>query len=167
MPFAQDRRFGLSAAAAHWQAIRAMRVNAFVLRQLWQESMWVEQLSDWQDHQAHAARPVGILDPLSFLARDEPTMAGRALPCGWHVTSDSIAARLAVGLGAVELVLLKSTLPALSAATISAATLTCQEAANAGLVDEHFPVAAQSLPRIRAVNLRAAGWPELRLIHPT
>ena len=45
----------------------------------------------------------------SFLRREEPVLPGVRLPIGWHVTSDSIAARLAEVCQAQELVLLKST----------------------------------------------------------
>ena len=74
------------------------------------------------------------------------------LPHSWDVTSDSIAARLAVLAGADELVLLKSGLPA--------GSLTLAQAAETGYVDRYFPVAAAGVPRVRCVNLRADGFPE-------
>ncbi len=153
-----DRQYTLAAEVAHWQAIRAMQVNAFVLHQLWSDSTWVERLHDWQAIQSWTTPPIGILDPLSYLTWDEPSLSGPRLPCGWHVTSDSIAARLACGLGHVELILLKSTLP-----SGVSDKLTYERAVELGLVDDYFPVAAQALTSVRAINLRAATWPELRL----
>ena len=83
-----------------------------------------------------------------FLRRVEPQLSGPSLPHAWSVTSDSIAARLASALEACELVLMKS--------RDAVVGLTAEEAAQAGLVDEFFPVAAAGLPALRWVNLRSA-----------
>ena len=72
------------------------------------------------------------------------------------MTSDSIAARLAVRLGAGELVLLKSSLPA--------AGSTLPGAAETGYVDAYFPTAAAEVPRVRCVDLRADDFPEVCLV---
>ncbi len=194
-----DQHRGLTSASAHWQAIGAMRVNAFVLSQLWLETEWVERVGDWLAGPQRTIPAVAIVDPWSFLAYEEPNLCGQRLPCGWHVTSDSIAARLAASLRADELVLLKSTLPdnrvlprtllgngsetttvfpapvnlpssqmgAGTAEVISEPFLSCQQAADAGLVDHYFPVAARELLNMRAVNLRASGWPSVRLVPST
>ena len=49
-----------------------------------------------------------ILAPGNFLREVEPGLPGPKLPVGWDVTSDSIAARVAVLFDVAELVLLKS-----------------------------------------------------------
>ena len=67
------------------------------------------------------------------------------LPEAWSVTSDVLAARLAVSLGADRLTLLKSVGPFGSLA----------EATAAGALDVHFAGAAGAL-EVRWVNLRAA-----------
>ena len=154
-----DQRYGLSSECAHFQAIRAMQVNSYVLCQLCPSLVWIERVRDWQARRSESRERKGILDPEFFLRYDEPRMSGDRLPCGWHVTSDSIAARLAVVVEATELVLIKSTLPG-----PSPPELTFRQAAKTGFVDQHFCVAAHSIERIRAVNLRCRGRPELRLV---
>lgn len=71
---------------------------------------------------------------------------GPRLRHSWDVTSDSIAAWLAVRLGASELVLLKS-------APIAPGT-DRREAARLGLVDPGFPEAAQGVERVVSLNAR-------------
>ena len=157
-----DRRYGLSAEAAHEQAIRAMQVNAFALSKLSCDVTWITGLDNWSKLlRAHkTGEPVqrAALDPVPFLMSDEPQRAGTRLPCGWQVTSDSIAARLAEVVGAVELVLLKSTLP-----PGSAECAPIRDAAAASFVDQHFSIAAKRLTNVRAVNLRDPAFPEVQL----
>lgn len=78
-----------------------------------------------------------ILDTPAWLVE-----SGRlaSLPAGWHVTSDSIAATVAVA-AAAGLLLVKSVPPPPVAGDL--ATL-----ADHGWVDDHFPVAAATLGRI-------------------
>jgi aspartokinase-like uncharacterized kinase len=85
-----------------------------------------------------------ILAPRRFLEEDD----GRAdaLPPCWGVTSDSIAARVAVRLGARELVLLKSVTPPTHADRADAARL--------GLVDAEFPRVSAAIERVLFLNLR-------------
>jgi aspartokinase-like uncharacterized kinase len=87
-----------------------------------------------------------VFESEPFLRDGEARWTGTPLPHGWHVTSDSIAARVAECLGAAELVLLKSAPPPsdLSEA-MDAAT---------GYVDGHFAVAARELRSVRCVDLR-------------
>jgi aspartokinase-like uncharacterized kinase len=140
-----DRRGGVTAAAAHELAIRAMSLTGWVLSRCEPTWHYCDTFGALVSALAKATAPVTIVfDPAELIARHEPTLPGTPLGVGWHVTSDSIAARLAEILGADELVLLKS-------APTAAATL--YEAARSGYVDDHFPQAAQCLPRVRCVDL--------------
>ena len=111
--------------AAHWLAIEAMRENSTAL-------------SKRCDAQFYDVGP--------FLREEEPRLPGVKLPHNWDVTSDSIAARLAITQRAAELVLLKSTLPKWQA---SLETL-----AKVGYVDAFFPPLEPEVPPLRFVDLR-------------
>ena len=78
-----------------------------------------------------------VLDAAAWLSQ-----AGRydELPAGWHVTSDSIAAAVATACGAA-LLLAKSVPPPESRGSLASL-------AQAGWVDDHFPIAAADLERI-------------------
>ncbi len=155
---ALDARHGLPAAIAHEQAIRAMQVNSFALLQLCNELSWLTHLPDWQP--SHSSVQRVILDPLEGLRNVKSLVDDGALPIGWHVTSDSIAANVAHRLGAAELVLLKSALP-----TRRATTMTHAAATNMGYVDPYFATAARKLVHVRAVNFRDETLAEIRLTH--
>lgn len=151
-----DRRRGLSPPTAHWMAIRAMEVNALVLSQLLSSAPTVVDVHGWGRDTPPDDRSCRVLLAERFLRQDEPHAGGTRLPCGWHVTSDSIAARLAEVCGAQELCLLKSTLPEEPRLPTS-----LRELAQEGLVDQHLPAAVRSLHTVRVVNLRGAGFPEV------
>ena len=157
-----DRRYALPSAATHELGVRAMQVNAFLLHQLCPATEWLKGLQPWLEGRTAASSPASptraILDPLVFMLEEEPHFDGIRLPCGWEVTSDSIAARIAHAAGATELVLLKSALP--SAANGTSVT----EAARNGFVDDHFPTAAAGLKVIRSVNFRDDEWPTITLV---
>jgi 5-(aminomethyl)-3-furanmethanol phosphate kinase len=94
-----DRRVGLSAEAAHWMAILAMDQYAEVLASQIPGAVLVED-----------AGPIGELlgsGLAIILAPSRWMRAADALPHGWEVTSDSIAAFIAGALGAERLVLIK------------------------------------------------------------
>ena len=151
-----DRRLGLEADTSHGLAIQAMAIHARVLRSLMPDSRWL-RLSELASEPAgqDAGRAdqgsrfasslvdghhLWVLDPVDFVHRVDARAPGRSLPVGWHVTSDSIAARVAQVLEAAELVLLKSNLPS--------------DSLSAPYVDDYFATAAARLPGVRAVNLR-------------
>ena len=132
-------RRGWSEERTHWAAIQMMGVNATRVSRLvenWQLAWSLQEV-------IASERQLVVLDVESTLRAME-TGDDTALPSSWEVTSDSIAARVAVELGAGELVLLKS---------ISAGTEDLRELAAQGVVDRHFPRAAEGLP-VRIVNLR-------------
>jgi aspartokinase-like uncharacterized kinase len=139
------RRHELSEEVCHWLALRALSVNAHFLAGLFGRASVVEDPAEcaavW-----HEAR-LAVLDPFAF-ARADDARPGR-LPHTWAVTSDSVAARVALVTGARRLVLLKSvTIPA---------QMSWNEAGRHGFVDEAFAdvVRAAASLEVRAVNLRA------------
>jgi aspartokinase-like uncharacterized kinase len=144
-----DRRHGLGEEAAHWLALRALGLNAHFLNQLVPKSEVVEGVTAcpvvWR------RRKAAILDPHAFARADEGLPG--CLPHRWSVTSDSLAARVAVVAGAWRLILLKSvTVPA---------GLDWAEAGRRGLVDECFAEVLRRgsagggpAPEVHAVNFR-------------
>jgi 5-(aminomethyl)-3-furanmethanol phosphate kinase len=146
---AWDRAHHLPDAAAHWLAVRAMRLSASVVAELLPEARRLEALCEWR-----AAPPgaLAILDAERFLRED--SKRPNPLPETWDVTSDSIAARVATVVAASELALLKSALPTGGASR--------QSWADAGFVDAYFPQASAALP-VRCVNLRADSFPEIAI----
>jgi aspartokinase-like uncharacterized kinase len=91
---------------------------------------------------------LAVLDAGAYL--DDVSQSGqRRLPRDWTVSSDSIAAHLASHLSARTLVLAKSCALPLPATTPT-------HAAQAGLVDRHFPWAAAGSRTIQWLDLRAA-----------
>jgi aspartokinase-like uncharacterized kinase len=145
-----DKLHALGEFASHWLCIRAMSINAELVATLVPE---VGLTSSLLDVCSHAASGPIILDPWQFLRHEEPNLRADPLPASWHMTSDSIAARVAEILEAEELVLLKSALPPPPA--------TLAGAAAAGYVDRYFPIAAARLRRIRCVNLASADFANL------
>lgn len=139
-----DRLYRLGEEKSHWLALRALSLNAHLLSKLLPGACVIDSLD--KRHDAHAAGLVPILDMHAF-AIDDERHEGR-LPHSWHVTSDSLAARVAQRLRAQRLVLLKSV-------TIDP-SIGWQEAARRSHVDAFFPEIARRLTLgIDAINLRA------------
>ena len=99
-----DRRHGLGDERAHWLALRAMALNECLVRDLLPESRIVRDRAAAEE--AWASARVPILCAHDFLAREEPASAD-PLPHTWDVTSDSVAAWVAIRWPADRLVLLK------------------------------------------------------------
>lgn len=138
------RVHGLDEERAHWLAIRTLGINAHFLAWLVGNGVVVEEAEDCTA--AWEAGRLPVLDLFAFARADEHR-PGR-LPYSWRVTSDSLAARAAVALGARQLVLLKSV-------TIPEGT-GWEQAAAQGQVDPAFPEVlrdAQGL-EAQAINLR-------------
>ncbi|MEX2186086.1 MAG: hypothetical protein WD875_04795 [Pirellulales bacterium] len=139
-----DRQFELGEEAAHWLSIGAMSLQAEMAATVLPRRLAGVTLVDrFDDLFAVAANEVAVFDPEPFLRDSEAGFAGTPLPHGWHITSDSIAARVAECLDAAELVLLKSAPPPEHPTDPAA-----------GYVDEHFPIAARGLRSVRYIDLR-------------
>ena len=158
-----DRVHGLGEEAAHWLALRSLGVTRALLRALIAEEPNPPTPFPKREGGAGVTPPsllgkgVGglgsslhILDPFTFAQEDE-TRPG-ALPHTWAVTTDSIAARVALVYRAERLILLKS---------VDVPPGTPWEAAAAsGWVDAHFPQIAPLLPcPVEVVNFRRALHP--------
>jgi aspartokinase-like uncharacterized kinase len=138
-----DRTHDLGDQKAHRLAIRSLDVTAELLAALLPGSAVVHRLEDLGTCRNSGRVP--ILAPGRFL-EDVDDRGPDPLPASWDVTSDSIAARLAVFLGARRLILLKSV--GLSADIDRGA------AARRGLVDAMFPRIASALEVVELVGLR-------------
>lgn len=137
-----DRAFKLEESAAHWLAIRAMRLNAELIAGVVKDCEPVAKPQACME--AWGRKKIALVDPLAWLEREAGE--GIHIPHRWTFTSDSIAAHVATRLRAGKLTLLKSRLPAGDCGPESAADL--------GIVDEDFPAACAAIPEIELVNLR-------------
>ena len=101
-----DRRQGLGEESAHWLALRALSINAHFLGEVLslRRSSRPTVIADSEAVWDQPGLP--ILDPFRFAQEDEDR-PGR-LPHSWSVTSDSLAARVALHFQAQKLILLKS-----------------------------------------------------------
>ncbi|GAC1449696.1 MAG: hypothetical protein NVSMB9_33670 [Isosphaeraceae bacterium] len=139
-----DSIHGIGQKRAHDLALNALDLTASALTALVPGLRRVDDPDEIAEARSSGAIPV--LAPRRFMEKiDHPSPA--PLPATWAVTSDSIAARLAVYLRADELWLLKS--------TGLGASLTRERAARDGLVDPIFPEASATLPRVLLINLKA------------
>ena len=140
-----DQIHQIGEARSHSLALHALDFTARVLAALMPTLVVIdgpERLAEvWE------RKEVPILAPRRFLDADD--RLPDPLPHAWTTTSDSIAARVAVRLGASELILLKSApLPS---------GCSREEAARLGLVDPEFARASEELPAVSYVNLRDPG----------
>ena len=138
-----DQIHGLGDLRAHRLAIGALDLTAELLAAIVPGSAVV--------HRPEALRSIWnlgklpILSPGRFL-EDHDDRGPDPLPASWDVTSDSIAARIAIHLNASRLILLKSrALPR---------GPDWPEAASLGLVDPMFPAVARRLGFVASVCLR-------------
>ncbi len=135
-----DQRYGLGPEKSHWLAIRAMSLNSHLLAEILPRSRVVNSLELCVEVWQHDATP--ILDVFELLRADESNP--NRLPRFWDVTSDSIAAIVAVLAGASQLILLKSRAPESGKSWM--------ELAQEGYVDPYFARVAEKIPSVRAVN---------------
>jgi aspartokinase-like uncharacterized kinase len=139
-----DQLHRLGDDAADRLALHALDLTANVLAGLLPGSLLVDRLEMLEA--ACDRRAITIVSPRQMLAEIEHRGA-YPLPASWDVTSDAIAARIAVHLEARTLVLLKSArLPE---------GATREDAARLGLVDPMLPSVARLIPQVEYVNLRS------------
>jgi aspartokinase-like uncharacterized kinase len=141
-----DATFRLGEEQSHRLCVEVMGVTARLVAGLLAGRALL--VDDWEKiSTVRSLASCFVMDVRPFLEQVEPRETGEPLPHTWAVTSDSIAARVAVATGAQELVLLKS----------------CQEPAGeafgrwaaTGLVDRHFPRAVRGFAgTVRVINLR-------------
>jgi aspartokinase-like uncharacterized kinase len=140
-----DHRHGLGEETSHWLALRALVVNAHFLAALLPSTCVIGSVDELDRAWNNELLPV--LDVHEFARGDE--LRCDPLPHSWAVTSDALAARVAVVLRASHLVMLKST-------TIPP-SVDWREAGRLGLVDALFAETLRDAPadlRVQAVNLR-------------
>lgn len=94
-----DRKLGLGSDVAHWMAVMAMDQYAHLLGARVIRGAVIRNPAHIAA--AHAAARVPVLAPYRWLRRADPVSHS------WDATSDSIAAWIAIALGAAHLVLLK------------------------------------------------------------
>jgi 5-(aminomethyl)-3-furanmethanol phosphate kinase len=132
---------------AHDLALRSMSFNAHLVASVLKQARVVasraEAAAAWSE------RKIAVLAAAEFVDQEE-NASRDLLPRSWDVTSDSIAAYVALRWPVAVLVLLKST--ALQACDPWAA-------ARQGLVDSYFPGLA--------ARVRTIGWANLRDAEPT
>jgi 5-(aminomethyl)-3-furanmethanol phosphate kinase len=142
-----DRSHNLGEEAAHWLSIRALTVNAHFLAGVL-HSLNPVIVGDLREcGEIWMSNGLPILDLFRFAQEDESHP--NCLPHCWAVTSDSLAARVAIRFEALRLILLKST-------TISE----CDDWMSSGTVDPYFPKLLRECHseirrmQISAINLR-------------
>lgn len=140
----------LTEEATHWLCIKALFATSELLRMLVPASRLTEEP---QNIQAAAFPSLWILDTEQILRSPNSHKVVTSLPQNATVTTDSIAAAVAVELGAEELILAKSTNWPTEPSTTRFERLA--RAASLGLVDAHFPEASALVPKIGWNNLRA------------
>lgn len=133
---------------SHWLAMESIRLNQRLLLTLMPE---LELVSNRIAADAAWTRGrVPLLDLMSFVGIEESQAErGTALPHTWGVTSDSLAAWVAIRWPAGRFVLLKSV--GLPDATDQ---WSLQAAADAGFLDQHFPKLEPQLPPTFWCDLR-------------
>lgn len=143
-----DNLHTLGEEVSHQLAMRALDTTTDLLGQLLPNSI----ICDTPESIASAANSNGfcIMRPRSVLAEEE-SRSSDPLPHSWDVTSDAIAAWMAIRWNADELVLLKSAPMPSSSGTTS----TARQGAKAGLVDPYFPELSHRLPSVSWCNVRS------------
>ncbi len=140
-----DRRHGLGEEASHWLALRALALSAHFLASLLPSACVIGDVAECP--RVVSERRLPILDVHQFARADEERDGH--VPHRWAVSSDSLAARVAVVARARQLVLLKS--------TSVPEGVDWTEAGRLGLVDEMFATMLRQAPadlQVCAVNLR-------------
>jgi 5-(aminomethyl)-3-furanmethanol phosphate kinase len=140
-----DRVHNLGDQTAHVLALHALDLTAIALAAILPGATSLDRIEALSP--AWDAGLIPVLSPrpiLNFI--DRPGSKFEPLAASWDVTSDTIAARIAVFLKAKSLILLKSAPLPVGPSRETAARL--------GLVDPSFPITARALPAVAYLNLR-------------
>lgn len=133
--------------ASHWRAIKAMDINADLLRDLVQNcQLWPLPWPPWNN--STLSKNPYLLKPSSWLEFSANAKLDHDLPRNWSATSDSIALKLTLEWQCKRLILLKS---------CDKPADNWSECANAGVIDSNFPILLESnkqRPKIEWINLR-------------
>lgn len=142
-----NQRKPIHETAAHWMCIDLMTVTAHLLHQ------WLPEIPLIEDDrllcQRVGDRACTIFGVAPWMRASEHRLPGYRLPASWDVTSDSIAARLSLVLGADELVFIKSKIPH------AYRTSDIAHLADEGIVDRLFPQLLPDVKALRLVNFRS------------
>ena len=141
-----DTLHDLGEDRSHALALRALDLTAHLVAALVAGLSVVERPDELEEVWRRGRVP--LLAPRWFMETIDRS-ARAPLPESWAITTDSIAARVALHLAADELRMLKSR------GADGLKTKSRAEAALAGLVDPGFPKASASCQRVAIVNLRA------------
>lgn len=133
-----DRTHRLGESAAHALALHSLDLTAHALAAILPGLKVVERAEELGGAWGSGSTPV--LAPRLMIEADD------TVEKSWRVTSDSLAARLVLLLGARELVLLKSTTLPPGASRL--------EAVRRGVVDEAFAAMSSGIGRVSFRNLR-------------
>lgn len=152
-------RHELSDSEAHWLAIQMMAREAEGLGKRLENAAFCPGLAAVPAPRPN--QPLYVMDPWIFVHEEDRKLSCSGgtliepLPESWDVTSDSIAARLAVRSQAAELVCLKSRLPDYP--------YSIQNNVTTGYLDQYFWQAAQGIAILRCVALRDPSQGEIFL----
>lgn len=138
-----DQIHSLEPAVSHWLAIDALSLNARYLASILPESCLVVSEVAVTTSRVSVVDVATVFRELEFSNTPLP-------PVGWHVTSDSLAAWLAVHWRVDEFVLVKSTNPPGFIGTDSS-----QPGEIESPVDDWLGTLSDELPPVRWCNLRA------------
>lgn len=141
-----NTQFPLDEETAHWICVDLMSVNSRLLQSRMPGLSLTDDVLMLKSRLEISGAT--FFDASSWLREYEPHLPGQTLPASWGVTSDTITGRLAVGLQASELVLLKSRLPDGNTG------LSIPELVATGMVDSAFGAFVEELPKVRVVNMR-------------
>jgi aspartokinase-like uncharacterized kinase len=141
---AWDRSYHFTAETSHDMALRAMGLTGRLVSALLPNAQLVSTKGAIRSASARDA--IAVLDPVTALEEAERKSSER-LPRSWDVTSDSIAAFLAIHWRAAALVLIKS--------TSKPTDQNPKSASRHALVDKYFPHLCRRVPIVAWANLRS------------
>jgi aspartokinase-like uncharacterized kinase len=150
-----DARFGLGETAAHELAMESLSLTAELVRRVLGDARLCTDTTAiaaaWSVGECPIILPRPWFEQSPGWFAGTPRLAGGLLPQSWAVTSDTLAAAMAVDLHATALVLLKSTAAQRGSGL--------EDLAAQGLIDPYCPAVARLLSRVEWVNLRAESHP--------